>query len=515
MKRGKKFLVIFVLAMATFMVMGRGEAKAASKKSTDTNWQKIGGKYRYRTDADTLVKKKVKKIKGKYYYFNAKGNRKSGWVQYKNKTYYFNKKKGFAYTGLKKIKKSKYIFSKKGVLLEDKGLHNYKNHTYYIGESGKLQSGFVDVDGNLKYFDKKSCALVKKDFVLDGEQYLVDENANLRTGVLHYQGKEIYCTPTGKWLKGVLIKYEENAYYADANGYLVTGLHQISSSKYYFGSDYIMRTGVVKLGKTLYFFEQSGKMIVNSWITTSTQKYYADEAGRLKKNCWFGGSYFGNDGCVVKDATALNENEQGYLTKKVLDRAKAYNATKLMIVAHPDDEALWGGAHLADGGYFVLCLTHGKDSKRKKEFDNVMKASRNIGLMLDYPDEIKGVRSDWSNVKGMMAKDLNVLMKYKKWSQVVTHNPEGEYGHLHHKLTNKMVTQAYYCVYQSENLYYFGRHYNVKTLPTVAATLPRVSDTSLSFKRMYLQYYVSQAVCVAQHDHMSPYENWIVSTNWE
>ena len=35
--------------------------------------------------------------------------------------------------------------------------------------------------------------------------------------------------------------------------------------------------------------------------------------------------------------------------------------THLMIVAHPDDETLWGGAHIADGGYLVVCITNGKD----------------------------------------------------------------------------------------------------------------------------------------------------------
>lgn len=515
MKRGKKFLALLVLALASFMIMGRGDVKAASQKAATTKWLKIGGKYKYKTPGERRAKKGVKKIRGKYYFVNAKGYRKSGWVQYKNKTYYFNKKKGFAYTGLKRIKRAQYIFSEKGVLLKDKGLYHYKDSTYYISESGKLLRGFVDVDGSMKYFDKKSCAQVKSDFVLHGEQYLVDENGNLRTGLQEYQGHKIYCNTNGKWLKGVLVKYDGNTYYADANGKLVTGLYQISSAKYYFGTDCVMRIGVVKIDDALYFFDQSGKMIVNSWITTNTSKYYATADGKLKRNCWLGGQYFGNDGCVVKDAVALEEKEQGFLTSKLLNSAGTYKATKLMIVAHPDDETLWGGAHLSDGGYFVLCLTHGKDTKRKKEFDNVMKASGNIGLMLDYPDEVNGVRSDWSEVKTKMAKDLNVLMKYKKWSQVITHNPEGEYGHLHHKLTNKMVTQAYYRVYQSNNLYYFGRHYNTKTLPSVAASLPRVSDTSLTFKRQYLQYYVSQAVCVAQHDHMSPYENWVVSTNWE
>ena len=37
----------------------------------------------------------------------------------------------------------------------------------------------------------------------------------------------------------------------------------------------------------------------------------------------------------------------------------------LMIVAHPDDETIWGGSHLLKGHYLVVCLTNGNNEKRK------------------------------------------------------------------------------------------------------------------------------------------------------
>lgn len=43
-----------------------------------------------------------------------------------------------------------------------------------------------------------------------------------------------------------------------------------------------------------------------------------------------------------------------------LQLASSSKADKLMIVAHPDDEVLWGGGHLYDKGYLVVC------NKRKK-----------------------------------------------------------------------------------------------------------------------------------------------------
>ena len=37
----------------------------------------------------------------------------------------------------------------------------------------------------------------------------------------------------------------------------------------------------------------------------------------------------------------------------------AQEPESLMIVAHPDDETIWGGSHLINGNYTVLCITNG------------------------------------------------------------------------------------------------------------------------------------------------------------
>ena len=44
----------------------------------------------------------------------------------------------------------------------------------------------------------------------------------------------------------------------------------------------------------------------------------------------------------------------------------AQEPESLMIVAHPDDETIWGGSHLINGNYTVLCITNGNNKKRKK-----------------------------------------------------------------------------------------------------------------------------------------------------
>ena len=70
------------------------------------------------------------------------------------------------------------------------------------------------------------------------------------------------------------------------------------------------------------------------------------------------------------------------LTDERLAELDLTGITHLMIVAHPDDETLWGGAHIADGGYLVVCITNGYNATRSAEFQAVMQASNNVGLIL-------------------------------------------------------------------------------------------------------------------------------------
>ena len=111
-------------------------------------WVKVGKTYRYRVQS-SYVKNRVKKIKGKYYYFDKKGLRKSGWMNYKGHRYYFDKKTGEAYVGKHKIKKNSYIFRKTGRLVVKTGEYRQGNKKYFIGETGKVLIGNRKIKGRI------------------------------------------------------------------------------------------------------------------------------------------------------------------------------------------------------------------------------------------------------------------------------------------------------------------------------------------------------------------------------
>jgi len=98
-----------------------------------------------------------------------------------------------------------------------------------------------------------------------------------------------------------------------------------------------------------------------------------------------------------------------------------------MIVAHPDDELIFGGAELIKYGseYKVICLTNKSNEIRSKEFKRVME-KLNVGSweMFDYEDALYPTQQF----------DLEDILMSRQWEKVVTHNPIGEYGHPQHKL---------------------------------------------------------------------------------
>lgn len=197
------------------------------------------------------------------------------------------------------------------------------------------------------------------------------------------------------------------------------------------------------------------------------------------------------------------------LTAERLKSADGQNAKKLMIVAHPDDELIWGGGHLMDGDYLVVCVTRGYDEVRTKEFIDVVEASGNEPLIMSYPDKVAGKRDDWDRVYSKIEKDLKLAMDYKDWDLIVTHNQKGEYGHQHHKMVHNIVTD----IYENDDkinsqLYYFGKYYKKDKIGDAEKELVKMSSERIEFKNSLAHYYESQKTVVENLWHMADYEMW-------
>ncbi len=210
--------------------------------------------------------------------------------------------------------------------------------------------------------------------------------------------------------------------------------------------------------------------------------------------------------------------DKGYITKEILDDLKLQEIDKLMIVSHPDDELFWGGAHLLRDDYLVICVTNDYPTdERKKEFLATMKDTGEKCLVLDYPDSRinKGVLKNdidmlTTSKKGLM-KDIQTLLTYKKWSEVVTHNPEGEYGKYNHQRVSEFVTECFQNTNKTlEGLFYFGKFY--------WGEVPgeQLDEDILKRKIELINSYSPTAKgAIDSFGHMLPYENWIAASQWQ
>ena len=182
---------------------------------------------------------------------------------------------------------------------------------------------------------------------------------------------------------------------------------------------------------------------------------------------------------------------------------------KVMIVAHPDDDILWGGGHLIEDDYLVECITCGSNPRRLNEFKRVAEATNNSYVALGYPDLLIGhKRSEWKYCYDDIYDDVERILLSNDWETIVTYDLAGVYGHLQHKMTARIVTDIYENNNMTTDFYYFGKYYTKKKIGKVIDKLVPLPDDLYKEKMRVLDLYESQRWVKKQFGHMLHYEMW-------
>ena len=138
---------------------------------------------------------------------------------------------------------------------------------------------------------------------------------------------------------------------------------------------------------------------------------------------------------------------------------------QLVIVAHPDDETLWAGKTIAKHpSTGVLCLTNRGDASRRHAFHGAVRALGAVGVILNVPDR----RADLPTAEddALIVSALDFILRPRRPLKLLTHGPEGEYGHPLHQRISSLVTHD--AQNRGLELWYFDFSPVTKPLPEMA-----------------------------------------------
>ncbi|WP_394238211.1 hypothetical protein [Niallia oryzisoli] len=263
-----------------------------------------GGPYGYTMRTGHL------KIEEKHYYFDSSGALVSniGWLQdANNNSYYYGNGDGSLYTGWlfnngqwyymnptmysntqAEINGKTYHFNQDGVMASNRWvMYGYWN---YAKENGELHTGWLFDNGRWyhlgRYIDNPYYYMYPDYYpryiyhpyymatgqcIIDGKLYFFDSSGAM-------------VTTTG-WFKN-----DNNWYYGNGDGTLYIGWQFDNGYWYYLNGSMYKNTYASINGKT-YFFDKSGAMATNGWVTDDYSWFYALNSGELYAG-WL--SYGGN-----------------------------------------------------------------------------------------------------------------------------------------------------------------------------------------------------------------------------
>jgi len=109
----------------------------------------------------------------------------------------------------------------------------------------------------------------------------------------------------------------------------------------------------------------------------------------------------------------------------------------LMLVAHPDDEILFGYHDIYYNNVDIICFTSKDDIIRSKEFSECMNLCNINAHMLNLPDSSTDTWEYYSNVY-IINKYIKPLLNLP-YDMIVSHDKKGEYGNLQHIRVNSIA----------------------------------------------------------------------------
>lgn len=158
------------------------------------------------------------------------------------------------------------------------------NGKKYALPDGKIAVGFTNIDEQYYYFDADGYLITGKFYVEEEDTYYyANEDGIILNGVISHDGKFYIADEEGKLQKG-FTEYESNYYYFDETAELVKGWFKYDNNWYYAGEAGILQTGFLTLDGYRYYLNTDGTRVSDTIMEIDGTTYIFNSDGSIDEN---------------------------------------------------------------------------------------------------------------------------------------------------------------------------------------------------------------------------------------
>ena len=124
---------------------------------------------------------------------------------------------------------------------------------------------------------------------------------------------------------------------------------------------------------------------------------------------------------------------------KIRDRVSPPREDSILFVAHPDDEVLFFNKYILENKPYIVLMYTGWSLKRFKDFLKVMK---HYGVRFRAYSTYSREPYDYKSVRRVTERHIASCLKIGDFKTVLTHNQDGDYGHVAHRVVHESVVKV-------------------------------------------------------------------------
>ena len=308
-----------------------GEDGTVQKKA---QWIEQDGKRYFCNAEGILYKNQFIKFGTIYYYMGSDGSMQTGIVKANDGRLYYIGEDGTVQKKAQWIEQDgkRYFCNAQGIIYQNQVI-TFGNIWYCMGEDGSVQYGIAKAGGKYYNTDKVTGIVIKKAGWIEanGKRYFSKADGNLyQNQFIKFGETYYYCGSDAAIIKSTTQAVNGVLYRFDSNGIIIKegGWGEYKGNKYYKNpiTGFPYKNQWVTFGRTWYYANANGFM-VSGWQTIGGYKYYFySDTKYMARNTVIDGICIGDDGRVVAYGTRMSS----FTTVSTNNANGTYNMSKAL-----------------------------------------------------------------------------------------------------------------------------------------------------------------------------------------